>query len=65
MPGDDKKISDKELSQWIKQVEAKPPMRNRAERRPKVPDKKAAQPSPPPDEQHSSQSPDSEAPATD
>ena len=65
MPGDDKKISDKELSQWIKQVEAKPPMRNRAERRPKVPDKKAAQPSPPPDDQHLPENHDSAVPGTD
>ena len=63
MHGD--KISDQELAEWIKEVEAQAPKRKAPERRPKAPDKKAAQPSPPPDEQHSSQSPDSEAPATD
>ena len=63
MPRD--KINDKELAKWIKEVEAQAPKRKAPKRRPKAPDKKAAQPSPPPDEQHSSQSPDSEAPATD
>jgi hypothetical protein len=63
MHGD--KISDQELAEWIKEVEAKTPKRNGPELRPKAPDKKSAQPSPPPDDQHLPENHDSEAPATD
>ena len=60
MPRD--KINDKELAKWIKEVEAQAPKRKAPKRRPKAPDKKAAQPSPPPDDQHLSENHDSAVP---
>jgi hypothetical protein len=62
----DDKISDQELAEWIKEVEAKTPKQNGgAEREPKAHDQKAAQPSPPPDDQHLPKNHDSEVPGTD
>jgi hypothetical protein len=63
MHGD--KISDQELAEWIKEVEAKTPKRNGPERGPKAPYKKAAQPSPPPDDQHLPENRDSAVLGTD
>ena len=54
------KISDKELARWIKEVRDKTSMRNGPEGIAEAPEKKSAHQHPPPGDQHSSQSHDSD-----